>query len=108
MGTFQTPPRSGADTLRLIVNGMNYCLESFNDRFTAEELVAIGKAYITCGWDILPDTWEERQVQEALQGKPPRWDDDEKPVYDDLPAPPTRAAIPAEACRRVPGLLKTT
>jgi len=80
--------RSGANTLRIIVNNMNYCRESFNQQFTLEELVTIGRMLLTCGWDILPDAWELRQVQEALQGKPPRWDpESEKPIYDETSKP---------------------
>ena len=74
--------RSGADLLRLIVKNLDDCRESFLDRFTAIQLVKIGLVHLACGWDILPDQWEERQIREALRGKVPRWDSDYKPIYD--------------------------
>lgn len=73
---------TGAECLRRIVRNMDACRESFNDRFTMAELIAIHEAFLSSGWDIYPDQWEERQVQEALQGKPPRWNEDERPIYD--------------------------
>jgi hypothetical protein len=66
--------RTGADELRLIVQNMNYCREGFNDRYTAEQLVAIGRAHIACEWDNPPDTWTPRQVRAALRGKVPRFE----------------------------------
>lgn len=56
--------------------------ETFNQRFTAEELIIIWRAWNQSGWDFYPEQWEERQVQEALKGVPPRWDDNEQPVYE--------------------------
>lgn len=74
--------RSGADLLRLIVRNMGDCRESFNQRFTAFQLVKLGIAHLASGWDLLPDQWEERQIREALRGKVPRWSNDYKPIYD--------------------------
>lgn len=73
--------RSGADELRTIARNMDATTESFNDRFTAEQLLTIGRAFLASEWDFYPDQWTARQVREALKGKPPRWDDNEKPVY---------------------------
>jgi hypothetical protein len=70
----------GIDTLRKAVNVFNNCNESFNDAWTAEQLLAIYRAYQKCGWDITPDQWEPWQVQDALQGKAPIWDANERPV----------------------------
>lgn len=73
--------RSGATLLRLIVRNLGDCRESFLDRFTAIELVKIGLCHLACGWDKPPDQWEEKQVEQALRGKVPRWDSDYKPIY---------------------------
>lgn len=65
--------RTGAEELRLIVRNMDNCNESFNDRFTAEELIKIGRAWLASEWDISPDEWHEEQVQDALKGIPPKF-----------------------------------
>jgi len=75
--------RTGAEELRLIVENMNITREDFNDRFTAEQLVQIGRMLLASEWDIYPDQWSDRQVREALAGKPPRFDARERPVYHD-------------------------
>ncbi len=76
-------PRTGAEELRLLVSNLDYTSESFNDRWTLEQLVQLHRMLQASEWDILPDVWTERQVDEALAGIPPSWDDDENPVYDD-------------------------
>jgi hypothetical protein len=73
---------SGIDLLRLIVRNADHTRESFWDDKTPEQIVQIGRMLLSSGWDIYPDEWTERQVQEALAGKPPRWNRDEEPVYD--------------------------
>jgi hypothetical protein len=76
--------RTGMEKLRIAVNALNYCRESFLDQFTSEELLKIHAAWTASGWDIFPDQWTARQVQEALQGTPPKWTDEEcTPVYSD-------------------------
>lgn len=75
-----TTEETGADELRRIVNVLNNTRESFNERFSARELVRLGKAYLACGWDFTPDKWTEKQVREALAGKVPAWDDNENPL----------------------------
>ena len=72
--------RTGAEELRLIVANLNCCRERFLDRFTAEQLLAIGRAQIACEWDNPPDTWTVKQVRAALRGKVPRFDDDGRPL----------------------------
>jgi hypothetical protein len=72
--------RTGAEELRRIVRAMNDTRESFNDRFSAEELVAIYRAMFASGWDYYPDQWSEEQVQAALRGIAPSWDDAEQPT----------------------------
>ena len=75
--------RTGAETLRLIVRNIGDCRESFNDRFTLDELIKIHLMFLECGWDIYPDQWEERQIKEALERKIPKWDSMERPFYDE-------------------------
>jgi len=69
------------DELRHMVSNFNACNESFNQRFTLEQLVTLHRVWMACGWDIYPDTWTDRQIREALRGIPPQWDDNEEPVY---------------------------
>ena len=64
---------TGAEELRTAVGALDNCTESFLDRFTAEQLLQLWRVWNECGWDICPDQWTERQVREALQGKPPLW-----------------------------------
>ena len=74
--------RSGADELRLIVSNLNATREGFSDSYTAEQLIQIGRMLLASEWDIYPDQWTARQVKEALKGRPPTWDDQERPTYD--------------------------
>lgn len=64
---------SGIELLRLIVRNAGCVTESFWDDKTPEETLQIGKMQLLSAWDIYPDEWTERQVSEALAGKPPRW-----------------------------------
>jgi hypothetical protein len=74
----------GIDQLRSAVRLFDNCNESFNQRFTGEELLTLWRMYRECGWDIPPDDWAPRQIEEALEhNAPPRWDDSERPLYDD-------------------------
>lgn len=65
---------SGIDQLRKAVNLFDGCNESFNQRFSAVELVQLHHMYTLCGWDIPPDEWAPRQVESALLGVVPEWD----------------------------------
>lgn len=71
----------GVDLLRGAVNVFGHCSETFNQRFSAEDLLKLYRAFYVCGWDITPDRWTDRQVFEALLGVAPQWDDNEKPLY---------------------------
>jgi hypothetical protein len=64
-------PEFGIDELRRTVRLLSNCSETFNTRFTAEQLLKIGDAYRRCGWDITPDEWTEAQLKAALAGKTP-------------------------------------
>ncbi len=75
-------PLTGAEELRSTVALLNNCREDFNDRFSALELLTLALMYRSCGWDIPPDHWTERQLHEALTlGRPPCWDSEERPKY---------------------------
>ena len=72
---------TGMEKLRKAVRALNYCNESFLDRFTVTELLCIHDAWLKSDWDIVPDDWEDQQVTNALFGIVPQWDDNEKPIY---------------------------
>ncbi len=50
------------------------------DRLSAEQLLTIFDAYMASGWDITPDYWTDKQVDSALAGIPPKFDDMERSV----------------------------
>lgn len=72
---------TGAEEMRLCISNANITSESFNDRYTAAQLLQINRMLILSEWEIYPDKWSTRQVREALKGMPPRFDNDERPVY---------------------------
>lgn len=67
---------SGIEELRKAVNAFSGNGETFNAAYTAEELILIWRAWRASDWDIYPDQWEDRQIEEALEGTPPQWDQD--------------------------------
>lgn len=72
---------SGMNQLRRAVRALDNCREDFLDRFTAIQLLRLHRMWVASDWGIAPDTWEARQVAEALRGVPPRFDDSERAVY---------------------------
>jgi hypothetical protein len=72
---------TGAEQLRLIVSNIDHMSETFLDMYTLEEIVQLYRMCLLSGFDVYPDQWTRRQVRAALQGIPPSWDNDEKPVY---------------------------
>lgn len=64
---------SGIDELRATVRALDWNNEDFNQRFTSVELLRIAACLRACGWDYMPDQWNEVQVQEALHGDVPDW-----------------------------------
>lgn len=76
---------TGAEDLRAVVNVLNACVESFNDRYTAEELLTIVRMLRAAEWDILPDRWTRRQVKRALRGIVPTWSRNQRPTYPKVP-----------------------
>jgi len=75
----------GIELLRRVVHLFDTCNETFNYRWTPEELIKLAKVCWESGWDFYPDQYTERQLYEALtHGRAPKWNDQEKPVYDKL------------------------
>ena len=76
------------DDMREAVKAFSCLNETFLQSFdTVEQLLAIRKAWRGCAYDICPDEWTDRQIDEAIRGKIPRWRDVEGhmvPVYDDV------------------------
>lgn len=72
---------TGFEILRDVVSAFSYVNLSFVERFSTQELIVIRDAWRKAELDYFPDTWTERQVQEALLGFAPQWDDDDKPIY---------------------------
>lgn len=65
---------TGAEELRRVVSVLNNVRESFNDMFTAEQLLQLVRMMLASGWDIYPDEWHWDQVHAALDGYAPQWD----------------------------------
>jgi hypothetical protein len=71
----RVPTLHGIENLRRARNLFDNCNGDFNDRWTIHELIQLYDAYERCGWDITPDRWSEEQVQAALQGTPPSFEE---------------------------------
>lgn len=71
----------GIETIRQAVTLFNDCSETFNQQFTATELLQLAAAHQASDFDFYPDQWTERQIKEALRGIVPQWDDNEQPSY---------------------------
>lgn len=71
----------GIDLLRYTVSMLSVCNETFNQKFSAEELIQIARMVRVQEWDVYPDRWAPRQIREALKGIPPRFNDDMTPLY---------------------------
>jgi hypothetical protein len=73
---------NGIDQLRRAVRLLDYCIESFNQEYSAEDLLKIVDAHSQSTHDIMPDQWTEKQLRDAVcMNKAPDWDDKEQPVY---------------------------
>lgn len=74
------------ERFRLLVRNFNGVRESFCSRFDQASLLKIHRAWLTSEWDIPPDNWTPRQLQDALSvGRAPTWDDNEYPTYGEFP-----------------------
>lgn len=70
----------GIDELRETVEAFNSVRESFNQQYTARQLLSIRRAWVQCEWDYMPDQWKLWQVNEALAGFVPQWSGDGEAV----------------------------
>jgi hypothetical protein len=76
----------GIELLRRVVGLFDTCNETFNYRWTPEQLLKLAQVCWDSGWDFYPDQYTERQLHEARTcGILPKWDHREKPVYDPIP-----------------------
>lgn len=71
----------GPRLLRTIVREMDDSRESFNQLWSATQLVKIYEMHLRSEWEFPPDRWTERQVREALAGIVLKFHDDGKPNY---------------------------
>lgn len=74
------PELLGIDELRRCVSLLNNGVESFNQQYTASELLAICRAHRDAEWDYHPCDWTSAQVSDAIAGKVPQWGADGLPV----------------------------
>lgn len=75
------------ERIRHLANVSGDVRESLWDDLTRDQIFAIFDAWMASGWDFYPDQWTERQLQDALAGIVPQWDNNEEPIY---PPEPTR------------------
>jgi hypothetical protein len=75
---------TAAEELRILVSNLNVNSETFNDKYSIEELIQINRMLMLADWEIYPDQWSQKQIKEALQGIPPSWKKDGKPEYYDF------------------------
>lgn len=72
---------TGIDQLRAAVAAFNGCNESFLQRYDANDLLKLWRAWRASEWDIYPDQWSARQLRDAIcLGKPPRFNADDSPA----------------------------
>lgn len=75
--------REGIEHLRYAVRLFDACRESWVQRFTEVQLIAIAHAMAGSEWDIYPDAWTEKQVVGALRGVVPQFNDDGTPKEEE-------------------------
>jgi len=71
----------GIEELRRSVKFFDNCDEGFLDGWSSHQLLNIWRSYQKSEWSFSPDSWTARQVEEAVDGIPPEWDENEQPVY---------------------------
>jgi hypothetical protein len=92
--------RNGIETLRHAVKVLNDCNETFNQRYTATELLELVRIAGLSKWDFYPDQWSARQIREALDfGTVPDWNDDETPRYNRSPEDEATFMVAAQAAK---------
>lgn len=62
------PKPFGIEELRGAYNLLNNCNETFNHKFTVEQLINIYRAYKRSEFDVPPDRWTEQEIIYALAG----------------------------------------
>lgn len=68
--------------MRHMIEVFNHCSEDFNQHYTMCQLEKIYDAYWASQCCVMPDRWTTRQVEEALCGVVPQWDETgNNPVY---------------------------
>lgn len=75
-------PRTGVELLRLAVRLCDNGNETFNMRYSAQELLRLTQMWEACEFDIPPHRWEALQITQALRGVVPQFNDDETPKYE--------------------------
>jgi hypothetical protein len=74
--TIERVPALTVDELRKAVRTIDWMRESFNDKFTAQELLRLITVARECEWDLMPDQWTAAQCAEALAfGTVPRFEE---------------------------------
>jgi hypothetical protein len=66
---------SGIEILRRTVKLFDSNAESFNLEYSAEELIQIARACWESGWDCWPDAWTKEQVEKAIKGESPQFEE---------------------------------
>ena len=74
----------GIEELRRAVSLFNGCRESLTDGLSAEQILSAYRSYRDSERSFSPDSWTGRQFVGAVAGIPPRWDEDEEPVYNEV------------------------
>ena len=66
----------GVEVLRRAVRVLDSCRESFNMRYSAEDLLKIVRACWLSDWDVYPDDWTPQQIKAALEnGTSPKFEE---------------------------------
>lgn len=73
---------TGPEKIRDCSTAFGWCRSASIEGFSVDQLIQIRRMWLASEWDFFPDQWTSRQLLEALAGKPPRWDDKERPVYE--------------------------
>ena len=73
---------NGFERLQKTVNVFSHTQMDRFDHLSSEELLTLFDAYMASDWDITPDHWTDKQVDSALAGIPPKFNDDMSPRYD--------------------------
>jgi hypothetical protein len=101
-----TTNRNGIETLRHAVKVLDTCNETFNQKYTAVELLKLVRIAGLSKWDIYPDHWSTRQIREALDfGTVPDWNDDGTPRYGRSPEDEATYQVAAQAIKDADGSL---